>query len=118
MAFIGRQDELQRLETAFKSDHLETILIYGRRRAGKSEIIRKALRLSSIPHLYYECKETSEINNVSSLSSLISEIYGEQRLAFDSLEEVLDYFFERAKEPEILVLDEYPYLCSIRIYLL
>lgn len=68
--------------------------------------------------MYYECKEASEINHVSSLSSLISEIYGERRLAFDSLEEFLDYFFERVKEPQILVLDEYPCLCSIRIYLL
>lgn len=112
MNFIGRQNELKRLERAFSSDHLETILIYGRRRVGKSELIRKSLEMSNLPHLYYECKETSEMNNISGLSHLLSDVYGERRLAFDSLEEVLDYFFERAKEPQILVLDEYPYLRS------
>jgi len=110
MNFIGRQAELRKLEKSFTSNRQETILIYGRRRVGKSELIRKALEMTAIPHLYYECKETSEMNNISSLSALISQIYGERRLAFDSMEEVLDYFFERAKTPQILVLDEYPYL--------
>ena len=110
MNFIGRQAELRKLEKSFTSNRQETILIYGRRRVGKSELIRKALEMTAIPHLYYECRETSEMNNISSLSALISQIYGERRLAFDSMEEVLDYFFERAKTPQILVLDEYPYL--------
>ncbi len=39
--------------------------------------------------LYYECKETSEINNVKSFSEIIAENFGLPPLAFDSFESTL-----------------------------
>ena len=44
MKFIGRERELAILRQRFESDRSENILVYGRRRVGKSELIRQALR--------------------------------------------------------------------------
>lgn len=86
-------------------------LIYDRRRVGKSELIKQCLRETSIISIYYECKQTTELNNVDSLATLISEIFFYPRLSFSGIEAILDFLFLHGnKENLILVLDEYPYL--------
>lgn len=86
-------------------------LIYGRRRIGKSELIKQSLRENDVISIYYECKQTSEKNNVDSLAEIIGETFNFPKPSFDNIEEVLVYMFKKAEEiPIILVLDEYPYL--------
>lgn len=67
MKFIGRETELKKLCSAYRTDDQAAVLIYGRRRVGKSELIKHSLEKVSSPSIYYECKETSERNNIDSL---------------------------------------------------
>lgn len=114
MKFIGRETELKKLCSAYRTDDQAAVLIYGRRRVGKSELIKHSLEKVSSPSIYYECKETSERNNIDSLSALISEQYDYPSLAFQSMEGVLEFLFKQStKAGLILVLDEYPYLRSM-----
>ncbi|MCI6690078.1 MAG: AAA family ATPase [Clostridiaceae bacterium] len=86
-------------------------LIYGRRRIGKSELIKQVLKETEIKSIYYECKQTTEQNNVDSLAELISELFEFPKPAFENMEVLLQFLFQKAeKEQLILVLDEYPYL--------
>ena len=111
MKFYGREQQRRKLDRFFNQPALRAALIYGRRRVGKSELIKQCLRNVSHPQLYYECKQTTEMNNVESLSALISEQFRLPSLGFAGMEALLDYLFRRAEEePLILVLDEYPYL--------
>lgn len=111
MKFYGREQQQKRLHRIFRKDNLQVTLIYGRLRVGKSELIKQCLRDETGPQIYFECKQTTEPNNVESLSHLISEQYHLPVLGFTGIEAVLDYLFQRAvNEPLILVLDEYPYL--------
>lgn len=111
MAFIGRAGEQQRLSRLFAQEQQGVALVYGRRRVGKSELIKHCLRATDVPGIYYECKETSERNNVESLGALVSERLGYPRLAFDGIEGLLSFLFEQAtRQNMVLVLDEYPYL--------
>lgn len=113
MEFIGRTAELARLEREFDKDSLGVVLIYGRRRVGKSELIKQAIRQNDAKAIYYECKQTTEVNNVESLSALASEAFGLPPMAFASVEQLLDFLFKQSIEENIvLVLDEYPYLRS------
>ena len=92
-------------------EEMQTALIYGRRRVGKSELIKQVLREEKITGIYYECKETTEKNNVDSLSELIGEAFHFPKPLFTDMEELLKYLFEKAEETGfVLVLDEYPYL--------
>ena len=111
MKFIGRENEKKKLINTLNKNYSETILIYGRRRVGKSELIKQCLKEIDDTSIYYECKQTTEINNVESLASLISEQFHYPKLAFSNLEALLSFLFEKAIENKmILVLDEYPYL--------
>lgn len=111
MAFWGRNNEQKKIQDMLLKKAQDVTLIYGRRRVGKSELIKECLRNSSIKSVYYECKQTTEMNNAESLASLISEVFALPPLAFKNMEAVLDFFFKQALHmPLILVLDEYTYL--------
>lgn len=111
MNFYGRTKELKKINNFFNNEHLSVSLIFGRRRVGKSELIKQALKNTSIASIYYECKETTESNNVDSLSALLSRELNLPPLKFESLEEILDYIFKYAQSNNfVLVLDEYPYI--------
>lgn len=111
MKFYGRETQRKKLHRLFQMDSLQVALIYGRRRVGKSELIKQCLRETEIKSIYYECKQTTEKNNTESLSTLIGEVFHFPRPAFESLEVLLDYLFRQSIESGmILVLDEYPYI--------
>ena len=111
MKFYGREQQQKKIKRIIEKNELQVALIYGRRRVGKSELIKQCLAKEDAPKLNYECKQTTEMNNVESLSALISENYDLPALGFGSMEALLDYLFRRASDERlILVLDEYPYL--------
>ena len=113
MNFIGREQERRKINRSLSRTAQQAILVYGRRRVGKSELIKQCLRELDEAGLtlYYECKQTSEADNVESLSTLVSSALGMPPLAFKSMEHLLTFLFERAKIQVVtLVLDEYPYL--------
>lgn len=111
MKFHGRERQKDQIHKMFQTENQETILIFGRRRIGKSELIKQCLKETKIPSIYFECKQTSELNNVESLAELVSECFGYPQLAYRGIEDLLKFLYEKAwDEKIILVLDEYPYL--------
>ncbi len=110
MGFIGREEELNLLNDLIKSDNFESILIYGRRRVGKSELIKHCLETNDVLSIYYESKQTSEQNNLISLSNIVSYSL-KLPLGFNSIEELLEFIFSQSLDKKIiLVIDEYPFL--------
>lgn len=111
MKFIGRRRELAQLQKMVRSPRQEISLLYGRRRVGKSELLKYFLKSENQKGLYYECKQTSELNNMESLAAIVSDVYGYPPLKFSGMEALLDFLFQKAEnEKIILILDEYPYL--------
>ncbi|MCL5961157.1 MAG: hypothetical protein M1358_17935 [Chloroflexi bacterium] len=51
MNFLDRQKELAALERAWASDRAELVILYGRRRVGKSELLSRFLQ--DKPHVFY-----------------------------------------------------------------
>jgi uncharacterized protein len=111
MEFLGRKEQIKSLNAMIQSDTQAFTLIYGRRRVGKSTLIKQCFQGISEKGIYYECKQTSEQNNVESLSAIVSEVLGFPKLGFGSMEELLTLVFNQAEKIKlVLVLDEYPYL--------
>lgn len=109
--FLGRENELKSISSFFHSDKSHATLIYGRRRIGKTELLKQALKNSDYLSIYYECKETSEASNVSSLSAIVSDALSFPPLAFSDFEQVLSFIYKQAESKEIIfILDEYSYL--------
>lgn len=111
MSFIGRTQELTKLKNLMSSDDMSLAIIYGRRRVGKSELVKQALKESDVPAVYYECKQVAEESNVKGICEVVSEVLNLPKLGFTTIEDVTKYLFEQAKDKKmIFVLDEYPYI--------
>ena len=94
--FIGRSDELKRLEDSYNNDSYEGIIIYGRRRIGKSELIKESFKKIDCKKIYYECKKASEELNVSSLCDKIAEVFNIPKPDFKELDKALRFIFEKS----------------------
>ena len=109
--FIGRKEFLNKLKKQVDTDEMSFSLIYGRRRVGKSELVKETLRCANEKSIYFECKQVAEESNVASLSAIVSDVMELPKLGYTDIESLLDYIFKLAvNEKLILVLDEYPYL--------
>lgn len=115
MKFIGRKEQLRKLNRAIantnKEEAMQTVLIYGRRRVGKSELVKQLLKSTTCQSIYYECKQVAEESNAQGICNILSEELHLPKLGYQSIEEVLEYIFQKScEENMIFVLDEYPYL--------
>ena len=109
--FLGREKYLHALKRLVSRPGMQTALIYGRRRIGKSELVKQVLRGATSRKIYYACRQVAEASSAAGLSALISEQYDLPKLGYTRIEEVLEYLFKLAVTDElILVIDEYPYL--------
>lgn len=109
--FIGRTEELKEIVDAYKTDRVETILLYGRRRVGKSEIIRKSLEDCLLPTVVFECKRTSSKINLENLTLAFEDVFNLSNLHFESFDEFFSYVFKFSiNKKYILVIDEFSFL--------
>ena len=112
--FIGREREIAQLKRLYDGSDFQSALVYGRRRIGKSELIKQSVKGSRLIVLYYECKQTTEKNNIEGLSEIMAEKLNFPKPDFPSFEKALEYLFIYSQKKKIvLVLDEYPYLHKI-----
>ncbi len=97
MRFVNRQQELQEIRALLHSPKFEFLVVYGRRRVGKTELIKNALR-GKKSH-YFLC---SEGNNLA---------HFQQEFQLTDLKPDWEVVLKALRE-EIIVFDEFPYLVS------
>lgn len=110
--FIGRKEELTKLESLYASGKFECAVIYGRRRVGKTTLINEFVRDKRT--IYFTGLETSQEENLANLSKSIMELgQVSAKAAFQSFEDALEAVYEYSKKERIvLVIDEFPYLAN------
>ena len=112
--FIGRKQELQFLEDKYNSKGGQLIVLYGRRRVGKTETLRKFCKGKK--HIFYSCREVSDRLQLRSFSEkLLKEnipaaSYIKEFADWETaLKSVLDLPY--GNEKKLLIIDEFPYMC-------
>ena len=109
--FIGREKELEHMSKLYTSNKFEFVVIYGRRRVGKTAIINEFTK--GKPSIFFTGVETNEKQNLENFSKSILEFVTKKpaNTSFDSFQTALEFVFDLAKEERIvLVIDEYPYV--------
>lgn len=109
--FIGREKELEVLERLYKSDQFEFVVIYGRRRVGKTALINHFI--DGKKGIYFMGVESNEKQNLENFSKSIIEFSSgiQTETSFFSYQAALEYVFQLAEnERVILAIDEYPYV--------
>lgn len=110
--FIDRERELKVLEKEYAADRSSLVILYGRRRVGKTALISHFVK--NKPAVYFLATEESEIQNRITFKDLAADFL-DNRLLREAQVENWDIIFEAlvqqiAKEKLIIVIDEFQYL--------
>lgn len=110
--FINRQTDLERLNSLYDEEKAQLVIIYGKRRVGKTEIIKQFIRNKS--SVYYLFDKRPEKEQLADLGQRLGEHFNDpilQRAGFKDWEEFFEYVGNQTQnERLILALDEFPYL--------
>lgn len=109
--FIGREKELKQLKQVLAKNDFSTILLYGRRRTGKTKLINEASKSFDGKVISYTFRDVpSKINEEEFLKFLPTSL-GEVGVTYSSFPDALEHLCDKAKRERILLfLDEYSYL--------
>ena len=109
--FINREKELQHLNSAYSSDRSEFIVVFGRRRIGKTELLRKFIKDKRA--VYFLADERGDAANLSEFRTLVADGLNNKILGQSTLD-WLDTLKEVAKTEKrlVIVIDEYPFLIN------
>lgn len=112
MPFIDRHDEMAVLEEEYRRSEASFVVLYGRRRVGKSELLKEFVKGKRV--LYYLATEESEAENCSDFQSVASamlELPLLEGAPFKKWEDAFRYIVEQESgDRTVIVIDEFQYL--------
>ncbi|WP_117594463.1 ATP-binding protein [Haloprofundus halophilus] len=106
MEFVDRNAELSRLTKLYNSDQAELAVIYGRRRLGKTALVRQSLTDYEDAILFQAKQKTKELQIREFIDTAEESFPGISRIR-ENWDSLIGYL---ADQDAIVVLDEFPYL--------
>ncbi len=107
--FKDRIKELAFLNELYEKNSAKLIVLYGRRRVGKTELLKEFLKIHK--GLYILARQESEAEQLKKISSQIAEYYNDQVLMLNHLNSWDALFLYLSEKPRIpIVIDEFPYI--------
>ncbi|MBI5182731.1 MAG: ATP-binding protein [Nitrospirae bacterium] len=116
MKFINRELELSNLELEYSKNGACLTIIYGRRRAGKTTLIKEFLK--DKPGIYFLADKQFETELIKRFQNSISENLNDQHLneiEFRTWDSLFDYWLRHAdfSRKIVFVIDEFQYLAKV-----
>lgn len=108
--FVGREHELAELERLYKRDGFQMVVLYGRRRVGKTTL--SARFSEGKPTLSFTAKIQSDALNLADFSARVYSYFGlpANAGAFPSWEDALRFVADSSHgQHMVFVFDEFPY---------
>ena len=114
-SFINRERELATLERLHAHPESRMMVLYGRRRLGKTTLLREFAKGKKC--VYYMADQAGEVSQRNALARVMASALNEPLLEQVHYAEWYDLFaaFDRVRSPKqkvVLMLDEYQYLCK------
>lgn len=108
--FVGREEKLALLQ----HEHIgKAVMVYGKRRVGKTTLILKALEQCPYQTVYFECLKGTMQENIDGLvQELVRVKILPVSLAFSSLQDVFAYL-NTLTQKMVVVVDEYTHLYAM-----
>jgi len=111
--FVDREAELEFLERRYREGRPHLLVIYGRRRVGKTELLKRFL--AEKPCVYFLATRTSIRDNLAALRKRLAEATWRryfEKLEVATLGELLEAYAEEVERP-CLAIDEFGYLVEL-----
>ena len=111
--FVGRAPELNALAGAYRSKEGQLVLLYGRRRIGKTYLLQRFSERRRT--VFYQATRQAEAVELAQFTVEVAKQFGDfpSGYSFPTWEAALEYVVEKAQEHRLaVILDEFPYLCE------
>lgn len=108
--FVGREEELKTLEKLYSKGNFQLVVMYGRRRVGKTTLINKFIEDKKA--IFFAAQEANDSINLEIFSQKIYSFFDIPLSAgnFKTWNDALEFIAEKAKKQRFtLVIDEFPY---------
>ncbi len=108
--FVGRKNELSKLNALYEKASFQMAVVYGRRRVGKTTLIKEFCRGKRA--LMFTALEQSDSDNLSDFNRVLFEFFDLPAAmgGFSSWSDAFAFIAEKARgERFIFVFDEFPY---------
>ncbi|MBI4791250.1 MAG: ATP-binding protein [Deltaproteobacteria bacterium] len=109
MEFINREYELEFLRKIYREEKSQFIVLYGKRRVGKTSLVKEFAR--GVPHVYFLADKAPEKAQLQSLSEKVGLLYNDEFLlsrGFGAWHEFFRYL--KGKGKVVVIIDEFPFL--------
>ena len=114
--FYCREEELKKMNARYDSKNFECIIIYGRRRVGKTALINEFCK--DKPTIFFSALNTTGQENLEALSKAIMSFERPDTISsplFKDYDAALDEITALSTDTRIVfVIDEYPYLAKAK----
>ena len=111
--FWGRKKELSIMEDAYNSKNFEFLVLYGRRRIGKTSLLKEFAKTHKT--LLFSAQEKNDALNLSDFSKTVQQFFEGRFFGdFSDWETAFSYITGKSSENEriVLVIDEFPFIAS------
>jgi len=112
--FINREDEINSLNEQYTTKSASLVIVYGRRRVGKTTLIREFVKKK--PTLYFHASQESDEENRKDFARCLADFTGNKRdgtVTYNNWYDAFEVFQEfQCNNKKILVIDELPYLVN------
>ncbi len=108
--FVGRVEELKKLNMLYNTSGFNMAVIYGRRRIGKSTLIAEFIKDKKA--IYYMATKVGIERNVELLEKEVLKVLAPtlKNVTFKTIEDLLSFIGDNASEEKmIFIIDELPY---------
>lgn len=106
---IGRKEELAYLNELNESNQFEFLIMYGRRRIGKTTILQEFSKHTNT--MFYPAREKNDSLNLEDFSKTVQLHFDHSFIAsFPSWEACFTYIGNKVTERTAIIIDEFPYI--------
>ena len=106
---IGRKQELEHLETLYSNNSFEYLVMYGRRRVGKTTLLQEFAKNTNT--IFYPAQSKNDALNLEDFSKMIQIHFDGSFIAsFKGWKDAFEYIDKKADKRTAIIIDEFPFL--------
>ena len=108
---IGRQNELGVLNDLYHSGRFEYLVMYGRRRVGKTTLLQEFAKGKEA--VFFPAREKNDALNLHDFSQLVQIKYDGAFIAsFEGWKDAFEYIDRKTTKRTLIIIDEFPFIAE------
>ncbi len=108
---IGRSSEINILNSLYNSSKFEYLVMYGRRRVGKTTLLQDFAKDKNA--VFFPAQEKNDALNLQDFSKMIQmRLDGMFISSFEGWKEAFEYIDKKVSERTLIIIDEFPFIAE------